>query len=441
MAALKTTVFLTFLGTFLLMITNVEAQTKDTLSELSLHGIIQYALTHHPAIQQAKLDEQITERQIKGQLSGWYPQINFASTNQHFTDLQSSVVGGNIIKLGQENTSSLQLSFSQTVLNRDVLFASATAKTIGRYSRQTTDRIKSDLITRVTKGFYDVLITMQQIKVGEETLVRLRRSLNDAKSKYESGLADKTDYKRAGILLANADVTLQANREALISKQTHLKTLIGFPTDKALPLYYDTRQIEEHVAIDTLAEIDFEKQIDYALVTTQRELQEANLKNSRWAFLPTVSLFGAYTLNYQNNDLSNLYSTRYPYSYVGFTVSLPVFQGGKRMAKITEEKLRLDRINVGLNNLKETLHAEYTTTLSVYKSHLNSYRTQKQNAETAKEIYDVVRLQYINGLKSYLDLTIAETELNTTTINYYNALYQLLASEADVRRITGMILN
>ncbi len=50
----------------------------------------------------------------------------------------------------------------------------------------------------------------------------------------------------------------------------------------------------------------------------------------------------------------------------------------------------------------------------------------------ATDVYNVIQLQYQNGIRSYLDVTIAESDLRTTRINYYNALYQILASKIDV---------
>ena len=57
----------------------------------------------------------------------------------------------------------------------------------------------------------------------------------------------------------------------------------------------------------------------------------------------------------------------------------------------------------------------------------------------ALEVYEVVELQYKNGVKTYLDLTIAESDLNTTRINYFNSLYQILASKVDVLQVLGQL--
>jgi outer membrane protein len=415
-------------------------QPEDSvLRSATLNEVIQYALIHQPAVRQAGIDEEITEKVIKGKLADWYPQINFAYNYQRYIDLQSSVIGGNVIRFGVDNTSYAQFTATQTIFNRDVLLASTTASRVRVQSQQNTSRSKVDMTVDVTKAFYDVLATSQQIKVNEESVIRLQRSLTDAYNRYTSGVTDKTDYKRATILLSNAQVALKSNQELLQFKLQYLKTLMGYPSGQELPIQYDTLQMESEIYLDTLQEINYPAHIDYRILYTQKELQEANVKYSKWAFLPSLNAFGAYNLNYQNNTFSELYDTRYPYSYVGVTLTLPVFQGGKRIRKIQEQKLASDRLDVSLENLQSGLQTEYTRALASYKSNLANYRTQKENVELAREVYDVIQLQYLNGVRTYLDVTIAESDLRTTRINYYNALYQILASKMDVQRALGQI--
>jgi outer membrane protein TolC len=418
------------------------AQTNppdSTLQSATLEQVVQYALVHQPAVRQAEIDEEITRKAIKGRLADWYPQINFAYNYQRFIDLQSSIIGGEVIRFGVNHTSSAQFTATQAIFNRDVLLASSTASKVKIQAEQNVTRSKIDMVVNVTKAFYDVLATYQQIKVNEESIVRLQRSLKDAYSRYTSGVADKTDYKRATILLSNAEASLKTNTELLRYKEEYLKTLMGYPAGQELPLQYDTLQMENEIAIDTLQELNYTGHIDYKILYTQKELQRANVKHSYWAFLPTVSAFGAYNLNYQNDDFGRLYDTRYPYSYVGATLTIPIFQGGKRTWKIQEQKWTSKRLDVSLENLENSLNTEYTRSMASYKSNLATYLTQKENVELAKEVYDVIQLQYRNGVRTYLDVTVAESDLRTTRINYFNALYQVLASKMDVLRALGQI--
>ena len=63
----------------------------------------------------------------------------------------------------------------------------------------------------------------------------------------------------------------------------------------------------------------------------------------------------------------------------------------------------------------------------------------KENFFFSIEVYEVLRLQYRSGVKTYLDVITAETDLRTAQISYYNALYQVLSSKIDVEKSLGKI--
>ena len=101
--------------------------------------------------------------------------------------------------------------------------------------------------------------------------------------------------------------------------------------------------------------------------------------------------------------------------------------------------MQLQRNELDISYLKTSVNAAYAHALAVYKSNLTNYLALKENVDLAKEVYDVVVLQYRSGVKSYLEVITSETDLRTTQINYYNAVYQLLASKIDVQKALGQI--
>src|SRR4030095_6625129 len=81
---------------FLIIHNTSNAQTGDSLlQKASLQACVQYALTHQPVIKQSLIDEQITERMIKGKLADWYPQINFDYNLEHYFKLTPAVFSRN----------------------------------------------------------------------------------------------------------------------------------------------------------------------------------------------------------------------------------------------------------------------------------------------------------------------------------------------------------
>lgn len=414
--------------------------TNDSLlSEATLQNVVAYAVKHQPVIEQALIDENIVNNTIKSKLADWYPQVNFNYNLQHNFQVQQTIIGGNVVRLGVNNTSAAQFTASQYLFNRDALLAFQSRGDVITQARQTTESRKIDVAASVSKAFYDVIATAQQIKVSDENINRIEKSLSNAYNQYKAGLVDKTDYKRATITLNNTKALRQANIALLNSRTEYLKYLMGYPTEAALNLVYDSLQMEKEIAVDTMATVNIGNRIEYRLLETQQKLQQANLKYNKWAFLPNLSLNGAYNLNYLNNDFAKVYSNNFPSSFAALTLSFPIFQGGKRKYNISNAELQLRRTQWDIAALKNNVNSQYAAALASYKSNLANYLALKENVALAQEVYDVINLQYRNGVKTYIEVITAETDLRTSQINYYNALYQVLSSKIDVQRAAGQI--
>jgi outer membrane protein len=420
----------------------LHAQTNDSLpalQEATLQNCIQYAIQHNPDIQNAKINQDITETIIKSKLADWYPQVNFNYNLQHNFKLPTLNFNGNIVHTGTQNTSGADFGVTQNIFNRDVLLASRTSKDVRLAASQNTKEQKINLAVEVSKAFYDIILTVQQLKVIEEDIVRTNQSLKDAYYQYQAGIVDKTDYKRATIALNNAKAQQKSGEESLKAKNAALKALMGYPDTRLLDLSYDTTQMEREIYFDTTQIVDYNNRIEIQQLETQKKLQEYNLQYYKWSFLPDVSAFGNYNLNFLNNQFSKLYAQSYPNSYAGITLSIPIFQGGKRLQQIKQAQYQIVQASNDIRSYENTVNTQYENALASYKSNLYNYLSLKENLSLASEVYDVIQLQYRSGVKAYLDVITAESDLRTAQINYYNALYQLLSSKIDVAQALGTI--
>ena len=435
-------VILVFLITVATIFTSsllAQQRNDSSLQQATLLNCIRFAIANNPDIQNAKLNEEITETDINIRLADWYPQVNFNYNLQHNFQLPTANFNGNLISTGTKNTSGIQFGATQNIFNRDVMLASRTAKDVRRLSGQNTREQNINLAVQVSKLFYDIILTTQQLKVTQEDINRIELSLKDAYYQYQSGIADKTDYKRATISLNNAKAQKKSGDESLKAKYAYLKELLGYPLYKDIDLVYDTAQMEQEIFLDTLQNVDFNNRIEIQQLETQKNLQQYNLQYYKWSFLPNVSAFANYNVNFLNNQFSKIYSQSFPNSYVGVMLSLPILQGGKRLQQIKQAQLQIKQVDNSILSLQNTVNTQYQQALATYKSNLYDYYSQKENLSLANEVYDIIRLQYRSGIKTYLEVINAETDLRTAQINYYNALYHVLSSKIDVAQATGNI--
>jgi outer membrane protein len=424
----------------LIQLGSVFAQTKDDSAVKTLEGCIIYALAHQTNIRQSLIDEQITEHQIKIQLADWYPQINFSGNYQHNFQRPITIFNNAPSPVGTYNQSFGYFGLDQTIFNRDVVIAQQSSRDVRLSARQNTINNKISVVSNVSKAFYDLLLSKEQIALLDTDIVLLQRSLKDTYNQYKGGLVDKTDYQRATISLNNAKASRKTAAEAVKSKTAVLKLYMSYPVDSTLDVLYDSIRMKNEVnSFDTLQQLDINNRIEFQQLETQKRLEEYNLKFYKLGFLPTVYAFGNYNLNYYNNQFKNLYQQNYPNSYAGLSVTLPIFTGTRRSQQVKVAKLQIERLDYNFNSLKDSIRTQYIEALSSYKANLNNYFEQKENLELAQQVYNIIQLQYRSGIKTYLDVVVSNNDLFAAQVNFTNAIFQVLSDRIDVERALGIL--
>lgn len=432
-------ILLTLQGSFANGQTFPAAAADTTLQEVDLQTCIDVALKNYPLIKQNQLDQKITDAQIKSKIADWYPQVNLNASYQNTFQKLSMLTSNGLFTSGAYNTTGVQLGATQNLFNRDALLA---LKSAGDVRQNTLNQLitnKIDLVANVTKAYYAILSLMQQARVLDEDIVRLQRSLKDSYNQYKAGVVDNTGYKQATISLNNSKAQRQGVQATLPSYYALLKFYMNYPPEKDFTIQYDSVQLYQMAIVDTNDATDFQQRIEYKSLMTNKRLLEANLKYEKWSYLPTLSLYGNYNLNYFSNRFSNMLKNNYPQSFAGIQLSMPIFQGGKRRENIKVAQFNLERNEWDIQNLKNSVNQEYQTALSTYKTDLSTYNATKENVQLAQEVYNTVDLQYRAGVKTYLDVITAETTLLTSKINFTNALFKLLSDKVDVQKASGAI--
>jgi outer membrane protein TolC len=214
---------------------------------------------------------------------------------------------------------------------------------------------------------------------------------------------------------------------------------MGISGNYNLTLSFDTTRYEQEASIDTLQKLDVNNRIEYRLLATQKSLENVNVSFYKWGFLPSLSAQGSYNLYYLSNKFSDLYNQSFPNAYLGLTLNWPIFQGTKRLQNLSKARLQADRTDMDIENSANTINTEYVQALAGYKSNYTNWQLIKQNVDLAKDVYKVVSLQYREGIKTYLDVIVAQSDLRTAELNYYNALFNLLSSKIDLEKALGIL--
>jgi outer membrane protein TolC len=426
--------------------TQAQKAFEDTIGNLTLDQCIDYAFKHQPSLFRSYINQSIIKANNAISISGWYPQVNLGGNFIHYFELPTSISSDSLnpgvpIKhsVGVVNTAIPALTVSQVIFEPSLLFASRSAHFYVEQGEQITDSNKIELVSSVSKAFYNLLLTLEQINVLREDTARLAKNLSDAYHQYVGGIVDMTDYQEAAISLNNSKALLRQSVENIIPQYATLKQFMGWPPQRQFNVNFDTAQMRRDIYFDTTQELAYEKRVEYKLLQTSKALQHAVTGYYKTSFLPSVSAFFNYDFELENNDLAALYSNAYPYSFIGLSLNIPLFTGFYRLNNIRKSRLQEQLLDWDQISLRSQIYTEYTSALANYKGTLYDLILLQENVTMAKNVYDIVTLQYQQGVVAYLNVITAESNLISSQIGYLNALFQVLSAKVDLQKSMGII--
>jgi outer membrane protein TolC len=441
------TKFYTFLGIAMFGFGSLSAQSTAGYT-FTLPQAIDYAFKNQAAVLNAQLDEQIAKNTVKQTTGIGLPQVSGSFSFQDFLKLPTSLLPGDFfgqpgtqvpVQFGVKYQSAFGLEASQLLFDGSYLVGLQAAKTYKELSIRNSKRTKIETAVAVSKAYYSVLVSNEQLGLLDANLLRLHKSLHDIEAYYKNGLVEKVDVDRLHVLTNNLE-TERENVIRLLALNTNLlKFQMGMPIESKLTLSDSIKELSLTADVLVADSLAYRNRVEFSLGQTQKKLNELNLKRYRSEFLPSIVAFGSTSNSYQNNSFSQLYSTNYPTSLVGLKLSLPIISGGQRIYKIKNARLEVQKSANDLANLQNGINLEINQAKTSFLNGLQSLENQKRNMELSKEVLRISKVKYEQGVGSSLEVTAAETSLKESQNNYINALYESLINKVNLDRALGRI--
>ena len=413
---------------------------KGGTQQLTLKQCIDYALIHQPGLNISLINIDVAATNNKIALAGALPQVNASGSLIHYIQTSNGTSNNSSGNGGPyTNTFIPGVSVSQALFNPSLLYAYKSAPLYIRQATQVKDSTKISVVDLVSKSFYNVLLTLEQINVLKGDTAEFGKNLRDAYHQYKGGIVDETDYEQAEITLNNTKAQLKQATENVIPQYATLKQLMGFPPEKQFNVYFDTLEMMKSIHIDTNQQLQYEKRIEYQLLNTDKNLQAQLIDYYHYSWLPTISANFQYNLAFENNQYTDLLGTSYPSSYIGLSFSIPIFTGFARLNNLHKAKLQSRILDWNQTDLKSNIYTQYTTALANYKGNYYNLQLLQKNVALSRRVYFVVELQYKQGIVPYLNVITAQSNLITSEINYINSLFQVLSNKIDLEKAMGQI--
>ena len=425
-----------------------KAQLTDSITKFSLQEAIDYAQSHQSSILNASIDEEIAKNTVKRTIGIGLPQLNGNVNFQDFLKIPTNLLPGEIFgkpgtqipaQFGVQYQSSFGLELNQLLFDGSYLVGLQATKTYKELSNKNLKRSRIETAVGVTKAYYSVLVSNEQLSLLDANMERLKKSLNDTKALFANGFVEKIDVDRLTVLNNNLE-TERGNVIRLLELNMNLlKFQMGMNIQLKLVLKdsIGSLQVAEFLAVkDTAA---YQNRIEYSLLETQKKLNELDLKRYKSLFLPSLAAFGTTSRSFQSNEFLNLIDRSFPATIIGFRLSVPLLSGGVKAYQVRNAKLEVLKTENNLVNLKNGINLEVEQAQTIYRNGLKSLENQKRNMELAKEVLRVTKIKYEQGVGSSIEVTTAETSLKESQNNYINALYDLLINKVNVDRALGKI--
>lgn len=197
-------------------------------------------------------------------------------------------------------------------------------------------------------------------------------------------------------------------------------------------------QISKDFTLDTA--YNYADRKDFQYLSLGKKLNEFNIKRYQLSYLPTVALSGSYTKNAQRNKFDffgkgDWFTT----SFIGVNVSIPIFDGFGRDARIKKARFELKQTENQIDNLKLSIDNEVAQSRVNFKTAIATMNFQKKNMQLAESVYNQTKKKYEVGTGSNTEITAAQTDLVTAQTNYISALYSAIIARVDYLKAIGKL--
>ncbi|HEY1025524.1 MAG TPA: TolC family protein [Sphingobacteriaceae bacterium] len=439
-----------FVALMLVANASIKAQPNDSLSfNFTLKEAVDYALNHQSAVLNAKVDEEIASNTVKQTIGIGLPNVSTSLSFQDFLKVPTSLLPGEFfgqpgtqipVQFGVKYQGSAGIQVDQLLFDGTYLVGLQASKTYKELSARNSARTRIETAVAVTKAYYSVLVSNEQLTLIDANLTQLRKSLNDTEVLFKNGFAERIDVDRLQVLKNNLETERENVIRLLALNVDLLKFQMGMPVQAMLTLEDKISNVDTQPASVLVADTTvYKSRIEYSLLETQRKLNELDLKRLKSQFLPTIRGFASTSKSYQSNSFSNLLSQDFPTSVIGLNFSWTLINGGQRLFQTRNAKLAIIKTDNDIYNLKNVVSLEVSQSQKLYANSLQSVENQKRNLGLAQEILRVSRIKYEQGIGSSLEVTTAETSLKEAQNNYITALYDMLINKVNLDKATGKI--
>lgn len=390
---------------------------------LTLEDCIVLAKENSPRLVQLSTSIQKSNVSVASARSSYYPSVDFSTSYRN-----SGGFGGE--RHGSYSTS---LGLGYAIYQggyRSAALEAARARV--RVAEEQYRLSENQLTLQVKEAFYRILQKQEQISLVDDVVKRRKQDLILIELKYEAGRESSPAVKEAEANLLQAEYDRKRADEELVLAKLDLNLLLGRPGRTELSLVHEEEETQ-FPPVGTLVQEAKTRRPELRSERANTPVLEAQVKQARSNYLPRISFSSSYSL--QGSELADQEDNW----SMGISLSLPIFDGYSTKAKVTEARLSVENQRDVMRELELEIEEEVEQAYSTWELAKSIIEVAETSLEAARDMYQLTKLQYEQGMTSYFFLQQKESGLTQAENSHLNALLSLRLSAARLERACGRV--
>ena len=344
---------------------------------------------------------------------------------------------------GLRYNTSVGAQLSMPLYNQTLYTSISIAEKMKELTHYSYEKAKEDITIEICKIYYLAQTTVEQIRLTDENIDRLKALADITRAFFDNGMAMDVDLKRVNINIENLTVQRE-NAKAMYQQQLNLlKYILDLPLESDFGLVYVSA---DEMTVPELSGLSKDLN-EFKILYSQKNIVEKQKKAINQGYIPTLSLVGqlSYTNytdhfdNYFHSNSSNSLNKWYNSFYWGVSLNIPIFDGfSKRMNR---KKANSDYIKIRfqIEDTEKKMQTQYDNTINDWLNNYRNYTKQKDNYSLAGDVYKVTADRYKEGIVSMTELLQDEMRLTDAQNNFINAHYSCRITELQLLKLTGKL--
>ncbi|MDX1406960.1 MAG: TolC family protein [Saprospiraceae bacterium] len=300
-----------------------------------------------------------------------------------------------------------------------------------------------EIRSQVTKAYLAVLINERSIALLDDNIRNLETLYRETNAIYQSGFAEQLDVDRLALSLDNLRTDRQNLARFTDVTKNLLKFQMGYPITEPIDLTDEFDLLADQIFVERVSltdPVNYQDRPEYVTFELREKLNEVNIRVIKSGYLPTLRGRASYSRTLQRNKLFDSDdSPWFPSSMVGVTLSVPIFDGLEKKARMERAQISLNKVTIAKSEFERAVDLEVRNARVQFLNASETVSARRRAMELAQRIYDTTQIKYREGVGSSIELTQAEAELYRTQTTYINALYDLIVAKTDLDIALGKI--